>query len=239
MARDKLRRRNKSVVLLSAGLDSTVNLVQATQKTETKMALTFNYGQRAARKEREFSEKIARLYRVPHRVIELPWLKNGKSALTDISKSIPEVKINELGKKDRMVQTAREVWVPNRNAIFVTIAAGFAEVIEANLVVTGFNAEEAETFPDNSAEFIRSMNKLLRSSIAGSVRVISYTQNLNKNEIAALGVKLKIPFEYLWSCYDGGATMCGRCESCQRLIRALENMNSLDLIKRRMNLSAS
>lgn len=230
---------DKSIVLLSAGLDSTVNLAQATKETEIKMALTFDYGQRAARKELEFSEKIACLYRVPHRVIELSWLKETNSALINKSKAIPEIELSDLDKADRMFQAAKEVWIPNRNAIFVTIAAGFAEMLGANLIVAGFNAEEGATFPDNSAEFIRSMNKLLESSTLSPIRVISYTQNLDKSGIVSLGIKLKIPFEYLWSCYDGEEIMCGRCESCQRLIRAMENIRSLDLIKKGINLSAS
>lgn len=229
---------DKSVVLLSAGLDSTVNLAQAAEKTVTKIALTFDYGQRAAGKERELSEKIAHLYGVPHQVIELPWLKEAASALTNNTKPIPEVKLNELDQRDKMTRSAREVWIPNRNGIFVAIAASFAEIYEANLVVAGFNAEEGATFPDNSAEFVKSVNKALDYSTLKPVRVISYTQNLCKNEIASLAVKLKIPFEYLWSCYDGEDAMCGRCESCKRLIRALDNIGSLGAIKTRMNLGA-
>ena len=230
--------KDRSIVLLSAGLDSTVNLAQTVEKTETKMALTFDYGQRATGKECALSEKIAYLYKVPHRVIKLPWLKEASSALTNKAKPIPEVKLNELDRQDKMALTAQKVWVPNRNGIFVAIAAAFAEMLEANLIVAGFNAEEGRTFPDNSPEFVKSVNKVPDYSTLKPVRVISYTQDLNKKEIASLAVKLKIPFEYLWSCYDGRDAMCGRCESCQRLIRALDNIESLDLIKARMNFGA-
>ncbi len=45
--------KNVSIVLLSGGLDSAVNLFAASQETAVSLALTFNYGQKAAEKEIE------------------------------------------------------------------------------------------------------------------------------------------------------------------------------------------
>ena len=82
--------RKSSVVLLSAGLDSTVNFYAALQETGVKLALTFDYGQRAAAKEVAAARAIAALNQVRHTVVELPWYKDlGVSALTNESKQIP------------------------------------------------------------------------------------------------------------------------------------------------------
>ena len=62
------------------------------------------------------------------------------------------------------------MWVPNRNGVFIAIAAAFAESLGADLVVTGFNAEEAATFPDNSAAFAAAATESLRFSTANGVR---------------------------------------------------------------------
>ena len=63
-----------AVVLLSGGLDSAVNLKRALDETGVAVALTFDYGQRAARKEAAAAALMCRELGVAHRLIELPWL---------------------------------------------------------------------------------------------------------------------------------------------------------------------
>ncbi len=113
------------------------------------------------------------------------------------------------------------MWVPNRNGVFINVAAAFAEGLEADEVVTGFNAEEAVTFPDNTAEFAAAATAALGYSTANGVRVFSYTQALEKREIVRLGRGSGRRFRCVWSCYHGGEEMCRACESCARLERAL------------------
>jgi 7-cyano-7-deazaguanine synthase len=64
----------KGVAILSGGLDSTVSIAAAARKMDVVLALTFDYGQRAAKRERAASAAIARHYRIPHKVIAVPWL---------------------------------------------------------------------------------------------------------------------------------------------------------------------
>lgn len=219
--------RKSSVVLLSAGLDSTVNFYAAMNETEVKLALTFDYGQKAAPKEIERSKTIANLLGVPHKVVELPWLKDlGASALTQDRMAIPAGK-SALDNPNMSVQTAKAVWVPNRNGVFLNIAASFAESLHAQLVVPGFNREEAATFPDNSLDFIRSTRKAFSYSTANHVDVQCYTIAMAKNEIVDLGKKMRVPFESIWPCYQAHVRWCGECESCERSKRAFK-MAGLD-----------
>ena len=216
----------KSIVLLSGGLDSTVNFYKASIETEVILALTFNYGQRAAAREIEASYKIAHTKGIKHQVIELNWLAEiTETALVNYEKEIPKLRVDELDDTFGAAKTSAEaVWVPNRNGIFINIAAAFAESFEARCIVTGFNIEEGATFPDNSPAFVDTVNKCLKFSTLYKPEVISYTSKLNKKEIALLGKKLNIPFNLIWSCYFGGAEMCGECESCLRLNRAMEGI---------------
>ncbi|MBK7961059.1 MAG: 7-cyano-7-deazaguanine synthase QueC [Bdellovibrionales bacterium] len=210
----------KAVVLLSAGLDSTVNLYAAHRDLEIVLALTFDYGQKAAAKEKYCSQRLAEQLGVPHKVIDLGWFRDfGASSLIQSNQKIPtdQVKINDLPTSQ---QTARSVWVPNRNGIFLNIAAGFAESLEADYVIPGFNAEEAVTFPDNSTEFMGAMDSSLKFSTANHVRIHCLTDKLNKPEIAKLAVELGVPISNLWPCYFPGEKWCGECESCQRSKRA-------------------
>jgi 7-cyano-7-deazaguanine synthase len=219
-------------VLLSAGLDSAVNLQRASQKTTIALALTFDYGQLAAVREVAGARAMCRRLHVRHRMIRLPWLRGiSGAAVTRDERAIPRPRPGDL---DTAVaeQTAHAVWVPNRNGIFVNIAAAFAEALDCDLIVAGFNAEEGATFPDNSPQFVRAANRALRLSTLRRPRLISYTQELSKAGIVRLGREIGAPLHLVWSCYRGGAEHCWRCESCLRLRRALRQTRSWEWFQR-------
>jgi len=213
------------VVLLSGGLDSAANLAFCLEKDEVVLAVTVDYGQKASVKEIEASKKFCEYYNVTHKVIDLKWLGQlGQSALTKTSKFIPKAEEKFLDSKIEADKLARSVWVPNRNGVLIQLAAAYAEDVGSKRVVVGFNYEEAQTFPDNSMEFISVTNRALAYSTSNQVEVFSFTENLNKKEIVVkLKKKIKrpFPFEYVWSCYDGKDYACGVCESCLRLKRAM------------------
>lgn len=212
----------KSVVCLSAGLDSTVNLYAAHQKTEVLQAVTFNYGQKAAEKEIACAKAITTSLKIPHKVIDLPWFKDlGESSLTSNKQNIPIGNEISLDNHKQSMVSAKAVWVPNRNGIFLNIAAGIAESLKADFVIPGFNLEEASTFPDNSEGFMKSLDVSLSFSTANKVRVHCYTGALSKIQIVSVGKLLDVPFDMIWPCYFAKSKWCGECESCQRAQRAL------------------
>jgi len=213
-----------AIVLLSGGLDSAVNLFEANaQGFQIPLVLTFDYGQRAAKKEIESSSQLCGLLKINHQVISLPWFKSiVTTALVDTSKAVPQgeqVQINDL---QTSLGTAAKVWVPNRNGIFLNIGAGFAEALGADFVVPGFNAEEAVTFPDNSMEFLSALDKSFHFSTQQKVKTLCFTTDLNKTQIVARAKNLKVPLDLVWSCYFGEEKPCGQCESCLRQKRAME-----------------
>ena len=212
-----------AVVLLSGGLDSAVNLKQAAIEDRVALALTFDYGQRAAAREAACAALMCRQLGIAHRLVALPWLQEiCRSALVDTAVPVPEVTFSRLGEKAvTSGETARAVWAPNRNGVFVNAAAAFAESMGADLIVAGFNAEEAAAFPDNSQEFVSAANALFRYSTRSGVRLISYTQTMSKAEIVRHGRAIGAPITSVWSCYLGQGEQCWRCESCARLERAL------------------
>ena len=221
-----------SIVLLSGGLDSTVNLKCALD-SGSAMALTFDYGQRAAKREKEAAAAMCARYDIPHQIIRLPWLARiTDNALVDKNKSLPRPKIDRLDAPRAAKQNAASVWVPNRNGIFLSIAAAFAESLGANRIVAGFNAEEAATFPDNSLDFLRVFNRTLRFSTRARVRVKSYTIRKRKAGILRLGLHIHAPLDLIWCCYDGKRAMCGTCESCLRFLRAVERTGTIEWFRR-------
>lgn len=213
----------KSVVLLSGGLDSTVNLYEANQASQVLLVMTYDYGQRAANKEIESSKKICHHLNLPHQVIQLPFFKQiGGSSLIDRSKEVPtgaQIQIDDLQTSNK---TAESVWVPNRNGIFLNIGAGFAEALGADIIVPGFNIEEAATFADNSTEYLQVLTKSFSYSTRNQVKAHCYTDRLNKTELIRRGNKIGVDFSLIWPCYHSGDKWCGQCESCKRARRAID-----------------
>lgn len=214
--------KQQTVVLLSSGLDSTVNFMQARRNFGVKLAVTFQYGQRASVREVERSRLICERYEVSHKVIELPWLAELTStSLVNRNCDVPTGERLAIDDVTISQESAKAVWVPNRNGVFLNIAASIAESIGADFVVPGFNSEEAVTFPDNSLEYLHVLDQSFSYSTLTRVKTICFTQNMNKKEIVLLGRELSAPFDLMWPCYFGGAEPCGECESCLRFNRAM------------------
>lgn len=237
--------KESAVILLSGGLDSFVSLTAAlngydSAKTgdenninsfDVKLALTFDYGQRAAEDEIEASRAIANAYGIEHKVVKLPFLAEiSNSAL---NKKDAKLEFEALGK-----ESAKAVWVPNRNGLFLNIAACFCDSFGYGAAIIGANKEEAGTFPDNSAEFCKTLTEGFKYSTNAHPKVVAPLINLEKYEIIDLAVKLGVDLKLLRSCYNGvnsginnGKAHCGVCESCERLKAAILKSGNKDLIK--------
>jgi len=212
----------KAVVLLSAGLDSTYNLFVAQQTLEVALVLTFDYGQRAAAREVACAREMARGLGLRHLVVELPWFADfSVSALNALRTPLPLGDNIDIADLEASRRTAKSVWVPNRNGILLNVAAGFAEGLGAQVVVPGFNAEEAATFPDNTQDFLERLTSAWALSTATQVRAQCFSTEMDKTQIVAESIRLNVPFTKLWPCYQGQEVWCGECESCQRFDRAL------------------
>ncbi len=201
-----------AVVLLSGGLDSALNLALARRYRAPAMALTFDYGQRAARAEARAAKRLCAYYGVDWQLVALPWFRDLlPRRLAEVGAPLPS----------RLADVSA-VWAPNRNGVFVAVGAAFAEALGAGTVVAGFNADEAVYFPDNSAAFVKAANRALRYSTAGKVKLASYTSSLGKAAIVKRSVRTGVPLRHVYPCYGEGPRPCGRCASCRRTAAALE-----------------
>lgn len=214
---------NKSIILLSGGLDSLVSLDYAKDTYNIQYALTFNYGQRAAKKEIEAAKNIADYFNIDHRVIETPWLEEiTETSLVNTNQDLPALNSGELDNPEKTTESAKNVWVPNRNGLFLNIAACFADSIGFSHIIFGANKEEGTTFPDNTQEFIDKINGSFEFSTLVKPKVFAPLINLNKTEIIKLALEIEAPLNLVRSCYTDEKKHCGKCESCLRLKRALE-----------------
>jgi 7-cyano-7-deazaguanine synthase len=216
-----------AITVLSGGLDSTV--ATATFKDDYQIhALTFDYGQKSAEMEIKSAHAVCKKLGADHTVIKLPWLSElGRSALTS-SNDVPEPGIKELDNMESSIETAFKVWVPGRNIVFTAIANSFGESMGAEIIIVGWDLEEAATFPDNSKEFLNAFNNVLEVGSFDKIKIEAPLIDMNKVEIVKLGTDINAPMNLSYSCYKGFEYHCGVCESCLRRIRAFNNAKIVD-----------
>lgn len=221
-----------ALVILSGGLDSVTSLYVSLKTHRVLQTITFDYGQRAAAQEIKAAKNISKILDIPHHIFTLPWLASlTKTALVSSEEKIPTPSLSDLESHAVSSENAKKVWVPNRNGLFLNIAASVAEALEIDTLITGFNAEEAATFPDNTHDFVQVANAFFSYSTLKKVTVESPTIHLTKIQIAHLAQELVLPFSKLWFCYEGADTHCRRCESCQRNFRAFKQVGIADPFK--------
>ena len=195
----------KGVVLLSGGLDSTILTYDMVNSGVELEALTFDYGQRH-RKEIEYAKRTAEKLGLHHEVIKLPEGVLRSSALID----------KELPKDVRPTDERQKVTiVPNRNAILLSIAVGYALSRGLDAVLISVHKDDWMIYPDCRPEFLGRFNEAMRvgNELDGPIVLAPYIV-WHKWEIVKRGAILGVPFEDTWTCYEGGERPCGRCASC-------------------------
>jgi 7-cyano-7-deazaguanine synthase len=212
-------RRVKSIALVSGGLDSIVSLARAVVEREVRLVMFFDYGQRARVSERVSAVSAANYYGLPFADVDVRWMESLSPPGMRAS-SVPDRR----EEAPASLRSLDDVWIPNRNGVFINIAAAYAEAYGCESLVTGFNREEAEEFPDNSRDYVERANRALELSTRSGVRVESFTLDLDKRAIIRMGIELRAPLSIAWSCYRSGERMCGRCASCARLRAAIDSL---------------
>ena len=217
----------KAISVLSGGLDCTV-ATSVFSKDHEIHAITFNYGQKAFKRELQASKEICNKMNWNHEVIDLPWLAEISNSSLNTDEDIPELKEEDLDDLNKSQESASNVWVPARNTVFTSIALSYAESIGADAIIVGWNGEEGATFPDNSKEYMEKFNELIDVGSPEKIKIEAPLIDLNKEEIVTLGLEFGAPMELSYSCYKGEEKQCGVCESCMRRKRAFKNLGIKD-----------
>ncbi len=212
---------NKAVVLLSGGLDSTTLLYWVVKQGYEPYVLSFDYGQRH-KKELEFAKRTCEKMKVEHRVVDLTSIREllQGSALTTESVSVPEEHYSH--------ETQKTTAVPNRNAIMLNVAVGYAVSIGADRVFYAAHYNDRAIYPDCREEFVESQNRTAKlANDAPELEIIVPFVSKTKAELVKMAGELGVPFEDTWSCYKGGERACGVCGTCRERIEAFQ-LNKLE-----------
>ncbi len=220
----------KAVVLLSGGLDSTTTLAYALSKGYEVIPLTVRYGQRHSR-ELESARAVAAHYGIEHHtIVDLDLSILRTSALTSKDVPVPMRRSTEEIGHDIPV-----TYVPARNLILLSIAAGLCESEGGETIFIGANAIDYSGYPDCRPDFFRAFEEVLKKGTKSGVEgkpitiqapIISKT----KAEIVKLGKELNAPLHLTWSCYQGGDRACGKCDSCLLRLKGFDEAGFTDPI---------
>jgi 7-cyano-7-deazaguanine synthase len=230
-----------AIVLFSGGLDSTACVYWAIDRYERIILLSLLYGSKEDKVIERVNQSYSSLLSLEGKIISIPFLGEfSKFVGSKLSKEETEpptfTEFSELEQKAITEETAKQVWVPGRNILFLSIAASFADSMkEPTDIIFGANLEEGETFPDNTKEFVDKMNESIILGCMNKVRIQAPFHDLSKIDIVNYLDKKEANLEFSSSCYnaknwtnDGKPIHCGICESCLRRKRAFSNAKISD-----------
>ena len=211
-----VRHSMKVIVLLSGGIDSATALYQTKQETDEIYTINIVYTQ-TYDSEAEAAKKLAAAAHVKEHIsVYLPFFK-------------------ELEARYRHPPSTESTpaYVPARNIVFYGVASAYAEAIGASRIVFGSNADDAKELPDARPQFIQLMNELIkigtRSSFEGfEMKIVNPLINYDKIEVLKIALRLKVPLELTWSCYEDSTKPCGICRGCRTRQRAFEAVGVSD-----------
>ena len=225
---------SRAVVLLSGGLDSATAAALARREGWALYALTVSYGQRH-RHELAAARRVAQaLGVVRHLELDVDLSRFGGSALTG-AEPVPKDRPLEPGSADGGAGEIPATYVPARNTVLLSLALGWAEVLEAECIVIGTNAVDYSGYPDCRPEFLAAFDYLAslatRAGVEGRpTRVWAPLEQLTKAGIIRAGLELGLDYGLTHSCYDPtpDGRPCERCDSCRLRARGFAEVGRPD-----------
>lgn len=208
----------KALVLSSGGVDSTTALGLAVSRygKENVTALSIAYGQKHD-KEIKAAIEVARYYGVEQLFLDLTKIfqYSNSSLLQQSTEEIPEESYGEQIEKTGGKKPV-STYVPFRNGLFLSSAASIALSKDCQVIFYGAHADDAAgaAYPDCSPVFHQAMGEAIWEGSGRQLKIEAPFVHKNKAEIVKLGLKLHVPYELTWSCYEGGQTPCGKCGTC-------------------------
>tara|TARA_R110002072_G_scaffold296523_1_gene468449 strand:+ start:3686 stop:4363 length:678 start_codon:yes stop_codon:yes gene_type:complete len=205
--------KEKAIILLSGGLDSTTCLAIASNLNLDCYALSFDYGQKQ-KAELEMAKLNAEKFHAKrHFIVNIQSLGElGGSALTDKNIDVPEYKDNG---------EIPITYVPARNTIFLSYALAYAEVVQARYIYIGASVVDYSGYPDCRPEFFEAYQNLINTSSkyvldGHKLDITMPLLQLSKAKTIELGLKLGVDYSSTISCYqaDANGKACGFCDSC-------------------------
>jgi len=213
-----------AIIVLSGGMDSAVLMADALKKGKTLEAISFDYGSKHNGRELPMARELCKKFKVRHQIISLPFINElFSSSLLSSGDAVPD--------GSYMASNMKSTVVPFRNGIMLSIAAGYAESVDASEVLLGSHSGDHHIYPDCRPEFNNAFADAVHIGTDGKVQICFPFSHLDKRDIGDLGRTLGLDFSRTWTCYKGGEIHCGTCGACDERKYALRHEEGLDVTK--------
>jgi 7-cyano-7-deazaguanine synthase len=213
-----------SVVIVSGGLDSVTLLHHLVKvKNSSLTVISFTYGQKHD-KEVEFAKIHAELLGCKeHLILDLSLLRKLFASSSLVSDELIIPNVNEvLGDPQPLT------YVPNRNMIFLSLAAAYAETKGVTNVYYGAQSHDMYGYWDTTPDFLERINQLFSLNRKTPIQIKAPFVNYSKTDILRLGLELGVDYSNTWSCYEGKDLACGQCPTCAERLQAFANLGITD-----------
>jgi len=199
--------KDRTVVLVSGGIDSTTALYRADLDSEVVLGVSFDYGSKHNACELPMAEHHCNMLGVRHEIVNLSFIDRlFSSDLLKSGGSIPDGHYAD--------SSMRRTVVPFRNGIMLAIAAGLAESNDAGAVIIAAHSGDRAIYPDCRSAFITAMADAVCLGTYGGIQIRAPFVGMSKSDIVGMGLELGIDYARTWSCYKGGQLHCGKCGTC-------------------------
>lgn len=208
-----------AVVLASGGQDSTTCLAWAKKYFNKVYAISFFYGQKHSA-ENEIAQNICDSMEIPLKTVDISFIKD--IVVSNLFQGTADV--NSCHSQNKDVPSS---FVPYRNLLFLTVAAGWAGTVGAKHLVTGVCETDYSGYADCRDVFVKSAQVALNLATDfkdNNVVIHTPLMWLTKAEefkmAEELGV-LDLVLKKTLTCYNGIQMMndfgmgCAECPSCR------------------------
>lgn len=219
---------SKALVILSGGMDSSILLHYVAKELnyDEVYAITFNYGQRIVR-EIECAKYQAKVCKVKeHKIVNMDFFRDisTMSALTNTNLAIPKAR-DDIGNAQPLS------YVPFRNLLLLTTAAGWAESIGASDLHYGaVQTDDFSGYWDCTSLFLNKVNDVYNLNRKNTIKVNAPFMSYSKDLVVKKGIDLQVDFKQTHTCYEGTDPACGECVSCSARIKAFIDNKTIDPI---------
>lgn len=210
----------KAIITISGGIDSTLTAAIAKKEGYELYFITANYGQRNLEREIRNTQILAEYYGAQkHKIIDMTWLGElGNSMITDFTIIVDP-------------NNDHQIYVPFRNTCILSAAIAWAETdLSIKRIYIGSDGESEIICPDNSPQYIKSINDLIKVSVKNNreLEVVAPLNYLTKPEIITKAIEYGIPLEHTWTCVSNSEKACGLCDPCRARKEAFQNLGLKD-----------
>jgi len=210
-----------TVINHSGGLDSSTLLLKALDEGHHVLPVVYNYGQK------NIVEVIAQ--KKIHNALQKRYPNLNETMYVNVASIMSDVISRFQERRDNQEEESMKYYMPSRNLLFLSMSAVIGEILstgEYSKLNLGLGIHKhsdiyERDYWDISPEFAIRMQQVLDLNDNLDIEVYAPFKDNFKSEIIKEAIRLKLPFELTWTCYnptylsDTKVRPCNKCEACR------------------------